>query len=684
MHSTLEIDSVIKSYSFKTILSNVYLKCQTGEVIGVLGRNGCGKSTLLKIIFGTLNADNKTIKIDNKFYDKPYQSKDLVAYLPQHDFLPEHTSLRRIINAYIKNKEKRKTVINDERVNKHLNKKTKELSGGELRYFEMLLLLNLDSKFILLDEPFSGIEPIYKERIKELIGKYRTKKGFIITDHDYRNIIEVSDKLALIKDGALKNIEKTEQLETYNYLPAGTLTRKNLGIPDEENIPVKLEVDKQTLQDLDLFEDNKGGLIFSFFDNAKTTGGSIRLGKMMRSPISNIKVLKDRIKSFKYFFENDVKLKIEKKDIDFVEYYKSSKISFSKKNVINSWYQGFRYKFKPNNDYFTKKTGVKKTLALLQYLSAFVREYQNKDVPWYLSNILFNIQEILMTKGFREIQHLYERTSLKFTELEKLDHLFRKEGIEKIDKILEMLYELDVFETVANAIREKSFCFPEYSDSSKPDVKIEGLYHLVLENPVTNDFHISKSENLCFLTGANMSGKSTFLKSFGLAIYLAHIGFPVPATKMETSIFNGLITTINLTDNIAQGYSHFYSEVKRVKEAANMIKEKKKVVVIFDELFRGTNVKDASDASLMITSAFARIKESTVLISTHIVEIAEELKSKHNNILFNCFESKMEGEKPIYSYKLKEGVTKERFGMQIVKNEKIVELLEASLIKHKS
>lgn len=674
MHNTLEIDSLIKSYGAKKILSNVYLKCQTGEVVGILGRNGCGKSTLLKILFGTLSAENKSIRINKQVYSRPFRSRNQVAYLPQHNFLPEHTSLKRIVNAYIKKVENRETVLNDKRIKKHLKKHTKQLSGGELRYFEMLLLLNLETKFILLDEPFSGIEPIYKEQIKELIIKYRSKKGFIVTDHDYRNIIEVSDRLTLIKDGTLKNIEKIEQLESFNYLPSGTLNRTANSVCQQE-VSVHFEVDKQTLKDLDLFENNREGLVYSVFNQAITTGGSIRLGKMLKNPLTDIKILKDRRDSIKYFSEYKVKLKIEKKDIDFIEYYKSSKMSFSKKNALSSWYQSLRYRFKPDNDYFTKKTGVEKTLALLQYLSVFVKEYQHKDIPWYLSSILYNIQEILMGKELRELLFSVDKTAFKTTELEKLDHLFRKHAIDKLDEILEMLYELDVFKSVAAAAQKHRFCFPEYSGAEQQNIQIEGLYHPVLEKPITNDFRIGETTSLCFLTGANMSGKSTFLKSFGLAVYLAHVGFPVPAEKMETTIFNGLITTINLSDNITQGYSHFYSEVKRVKEAAFIIKEKKKVIVIFDELFRGTNVKDASDASLMITSALAKIKQSIFLISTHIVEIAEELKSK-DNIFFSCFESKMEGETPIYSYKLKEGVTKERFGMQIVKNEKIIEMLE--------
>ena len=674
MHSILEIDSIIKSFGLRKILSDVYLECQTGEIIGILGRNGCGKSTLLKIIFGTLPAEDKTIRINGKIYAYPYRTKNLIAYLPQYNFLPENITLKQIINIYIANSENRETIINDDRINKHINKKTTELSGGELRYFEILLLVNLNVKFILLDEPFSGIEPIYKARIKELLHRYHSKKGFIITDHDYENIIEVSDQINLITDGKLREIQNTEQLETYNYLPKGTITQSEINNMANDDKAIDFEIDKQTLKDLDLFENNKGGSIHSIFKHVKTIGGDIEFNRMLKTPIPNIQILEGRRDSIKFFMEERINLKIEKADIDFIEHYLSSSFASTKSN-FNAVLDGLRYRLKPTTEYYVRKTGVENTIILIQYLIDFTSGFQNKKLPYYLSNIFSEIQITLFDKEFSIVNHLANKVHLSPIDIAKCDEIFRKKAKGKIQKILKYLYQLDVFESLAQAAQTYNLSFPQYSKSSEPAIQMEGIFHPLIKDPVKNNFNIGKDENLCFLTGANMSGKSTFLKSFGLAVYLAHVGFPVPASKMKTSIFNGLITTINLSDNIFQGYSHFYSEVRRVKEVASIIKEKKKVIVIFDELFRGTNVKDAFDASLMIISALSKIKKSMFLISTHIVEIAEDLQ-KHNNIFYSSFESKLDGESPIYSYLLKPGISKERVGMQIVKNEKIIELLE--------
>jgi len=223
MKHRLEVDSVLKSYGVKELLTDVYVKCETGDIIGLLGRNGSGKSTLLKIIFGTVRADNSNIRINGRPCPFPYKKKDQIAYLPQHRFLPTDIPIKKIIEIFIAAKDARQRIKENERIGPHLDKYVNHLSGGELRYLEIMLLLNLDVKFVLMDEPFSGMEPLYKERIAALIKSYRDTKGFIITDHDYRNIIDTSTELLLITNGVCKHIQALDQLESFNYLPPGAL-----------------------------------------------------------------------------------------------------------------------------------------------------------------------------------------------------------------------------------------------------------------------------------------------------------------------------------------------------------------------------------------------------------------------------------------------------------------------------
>ena len=258
----------------------------------------------------------------------------------------------------------------------------------------------------------------------------------------------------------------------------------------------------------------------------------------------------------------------------------------------------------------------------------------------------------------------------------ELDALFRGKHRSLIMDVVEAICKLDAFISIARTANENELTFPEFVESKFPIVEIENLYHPILNNAVPYNISINKSRTLCFLTGPNMAGKSTFLRTIGVSIYLSHLGFPVPAKTFKTSIYYGIITTINIADNLDKGHSHFYSEVKRVKETSLKLKSNGKLFVIFDELFRGTNVKDAFDASLLIINAFSKVRHSTFFISTHITEIAEEIKTE-SNIELKCFESKIVDNQPAYNYELCDGVNHDKLGMHILKNEGVIEILDS-------
>ena len=213
-----QVDSVIKSYGTKQILTDVYLTCETGEIVGLLGRNGSGKTTLLKIIFGSIKSTNKYVKVDHKITNGVYSRRYLINYLPQDNFLPKHIKIKTIISTFC-NKNCIEQLNKNSTLSKLLNRKTVDLSTGEKRLLEIYLTIYSQSKFILLDEPFNGVAPIYKEEIKEAIMEESKYKGFIITDHDYRNILDVSTRLMIIYDGGTKEINHYDELKDFGYLP---------------------------------------------------------------------------------------------------------------------------------------------------------------------------------------------------------------------------------------------------------------------------------------------------------------------------------------------------------------------------------------------------------------------------------------------------------------------------------
>lgn len=215
MHK-LQVDSVQLSYGDRKILQDIYLDCKTGEIIGLLGRNGSGKSSLLRIIFGTLATDHKYINLDEKVIAKGYH-QNRIAYLPQHNFLPIGIRISSLAKMMVTSKYWNQ-FSNLDIYKNHQHKKTSQLSGGELRQFEMLMILYGKADFILLDEPFTHVTPVQADYFKELIKAVAKDKGIIITDHQYENVIDVSHRIILLDNGSTKHIKHVDELVTYHYI----------------------------------------------------------------------------------------------------------------------------------------------------------------------------------------------------------------------------------------------------------------------------------------------------------------------------------------------------------------------------------------------------------------------------------------------------------------------------------
>ena len=218
MQNILEADSIRKDFGDKQILTDIYLKCQTGDIIGFLGRNGTGKSTLLKILYGTLYTDHKHISINGIPLNQPFKLKGAISFLNQNNFLPKHLTANKIIQLFDHHLDK-KDFFEDSVLSKVSNTKIKNLSGGELRYLEIKIILNLDSKFVFLDEPFNGVAPIHIEIVKELIKAQAMTKGIILTDHDYTNVLDIANKYIILFDGGLRILKTKQEFIDWGYIP---------------------------------------------------------------------------------------------------------------------------------------------------------------------------------------------------------------------------------------------------------------------------------------------------------------------------------------------------------------------------------------------------------------------------------------------------------------------------------
>lgn len=417
--------------------------------------------------------------------------------------------------------------------------------------------------------------------------------------------------------------------------------------------------DRQTLDDLNIF--GREG-VFNTFNHTQTRGGAVLLEQLFREPLSRPEAIRGRLGIIRHFAEAGLSFPFKSEWLDAIEQYLA--------NTDDRTRLSHDRRLAGMISQNTEEAIIHKGVAAVGEVVQACREYvaATKDETPERTEL----QKLLEEPVFQIPPH----KKLSFGQTAALDEQLRFRHRGEVRRLLERIYYLDLYLTVARVAVARKLTFPTVLDRDAHTVKLRGLYHPGLANAVANSIDISPDRNVVFLTGANMAGKSTFMKSLGIALYLGHMGFPVAAAKMEFSVLDGLYTTINLTDNLGMGASHFYAEVLRVKKVAGELNRGRNLLVIFDELFRGTNVKDAYEATIAITGAFATRRNSIFVISTHIIEAGEVLRQQHANIMFTFLPTRMEGMRPVYTYQLEPGITDDRHGMVIIRNEGILDILE--------
>lgn len=434
--------------------------------------------------------------------------------------------------------------------------------------------------------------------------------------------------------------------------------------------------DKQTLDDLNILHKPGKESVYAVFNNTVTRGGSQILEEMFVHPLSDVTDINKRSGIISYFLQHEMPFPLSSELFDRAELYLAMTDSRTRlAPEDNTLARKFSNLIAADGDYKVIYNGVIAIIEILQQVNAFTVSIKPLAQQTPYNNDLEAITTIVSDPDIAALLNERTKNKLSYDLIATYDHLIRFRSRSQMKNLLSYLYTLDVYMTVSRVAAKKSFVLPEALGNTKQTVVLEGIFHPLVKNAIGNTILISPENNIVFLTGANMAGKSTFMKSLGIAMYLAHMGFPVPAKKMQFSVQDGLYTTINLSDDLNAGNSHFYAEVLRVKKIAMELGRNKNLFIIFDELFRGTNVKDAYEGTIAITEAIAKKDNCIFVISTHIIEAGEVLKQKCNNILFTFLPTLMDGNKPVYTYTLKEGITADRHGMIIINNEGILDIL---------
>lgn len=434
--------------------------------------------------------------------------------------------------------------------------------------------------------------------------------------------------------------------------------------------------DDQTLRELEIFESASGKLsLLAKLDFTRTRRGKLKLREKLSHYCTSIDEIK-AVQMCLQFLTNDLEkwdFTLHEEEISQLENYFYSNISpiFST-TKLDTLLQIARYQVLYKGEYAYIRGGTFRLLFFLQDIRKQTSQLSSHTLPLLLHQWVEKVQFILNQEDIKQALDKCAHDTVDFLAIIEYDRLFRIQLKDKIQELLDLLAELDAFLSLAKSIQKYHLTFPEFTGSETPFIALENVYHLFIDSPVSNNLVFDSQTNFLFLTGPNTAGKTTLLKAVGIAIYLAHVGMGIPASSARMSVFTGIFSSISPTDNLAAGYSYFYSEVMRVKEAVSQLKDNTSVFFMFDELFRGTNVKDAYDCSKLVIDGLQQWQNSVYILSSHITELATDMK-QYPNISFRYMESAVEGKKPVFSYKLAEGVSKERLGLLILENEKIFE-----------
>lgn len=215
MYQLLEANDLVKTYNGKNVVNKVSIKVSQGEIVGLLGPNGAGKTTIFYMIVGLIRPDNGIVMLNKKdltHLPMYLRAREGIGYLPQEASVFRKLTVEENVTAilqtlsYTKDEIKKKTRSLLEELNIWSIKDSKgySVSGGERRRVEITRSLATSPSFILLDEPFAGIDPIVVADIQKIIHKLKEKGiGILITDHNVRETLEVTDRAYIINEGVV-------------------------------------------------------------------------------------------------------------------------------------------------------------------------------------------------------------------------------------------------------------------------------------------------------------------------------------------------------------------------------------------------------------------------------------------------------------------------------------------------
>lgn len=438
-----------------------------------------------------------------------------------------------------------------------------------------------------------------------------------------------------------------------------------------------LFLNQHTQSDLELFQSKTGTQsLFDLCNYTCTNGGHSRLRWRMEHPFCKASRILKTQKTIQFIIANrSVFKKIPFYLTSRLERYQKDPLRFvTHENWLEFTAGALNLKLFDPYHYRRVFRGVEYSAIYIRCLRDFLNQDVINDAEGELAILCQQLQELVYNSKMNDVPDGTLRASM-FMKILRLDQAFRIYEKEKYLELLGILYEIDALISMADATKAHDYVMPKLSDLP---TRIEGagLHHPQVENAVANSISMDQRKRLLFLTGPNMAGKTTYLRAAATAVYLGQLGMGVPASSFEFTPVDSLFCSINVNDDIHSGTSYFLAEVQSMKAIATAIAAGGKVLAIMDEPFKGTNVKDALEASFAVLSRLETKEHCLFLISSHLIEL-DELFAAHASISRCHFEAIESGASLEFDYTLHQGVSSQRLGMRVLTEQSVLKLLDA-------
>ncbi|MBX2904816.1 MAG: hypothetical protein KF744_02175 [Taibaiella sp.] len=439
-----------------------------------------------------------------------------------------------------------------------------------------------------------------------------------------------------------------------------------------------MQNDKTTLKDLSIFPADGSGGVFALIDRTVTQEGREALRKHILQPPASYEALSDLQDVIRYWhaqpgrwpagISNGTLVMLEK-------FFEAADNTAPPATGIAGLVAQLLQKMFNKREYFFTKFSVSHLSDFLNGCTQLSDLLEDEGLPAFLRRELESIKSELQYPLTEELIAVTERTA--FTQLQMLQYRARREMKNITYRLIAIYARLDAWHSLALATLEHKWTFPELLPEKPVLLHASGFWHPLISSPVAYDVSFSEGQNFMLLTGANMSGKTTFLRALGVTSLLAHLGMGVPAARLRTSFMHGIITNMHTEDNILKGESYFFAEVQRMKLIAAQISEPGTRLALMDELFKGTNVHDAFECTRAVVTGLMNHPNHVMALSTHLYEVAQQFNADER-IVFAHFVTNISADgQYTFTYQLKPGISNDRIGYLILQQEGVIDLLSS-------